>query len=70
MSKVITFDKGSKRRLNQVRWKLIELVSLALLAIVMFTMSLFVMLWELRDEHPYQTPTTNPKIRNGDATQP
>ena len=25
MSKVITLDKGSKRRLGQIRWKLVEI---------------------------------------------
>ena len=32
MVKVITFDKGSKRRLKQIRWKVGEIVSLALLS--------------------------------------
>lgn len=42
MPKVITFDKGSKRRLKQIRWKLVEMFSVALLAVFAFAVSLLV----------------------------
>ena len=70
MSKVITFDKGSKRRLAQIRWKLFEILSLALLAIFVFAMSLLVMFWELRHVHPNGEPTKAPQIRNTEPTEP
>jgi hypothetical protein len=70
MSKVITFDKGSKRRLGQIRWKLFELYSLALLAIFVFVMSLLVMLWELRHVHPHREPSKVPQIRNTEPVEP
>jgi hypothetical protein len=62
MSKVITFDKGSKRRLSEIRWKLTEIFRLTLLAVFVFALSLVVMLWELEHEHPNDLPKT-PQIR-------
>jgi hypothetical protein len=70
VSKVITFDKGSKRRLSQIRWKLIELFSLALLAAFVFALSLLVMLWELQHEHPNLAPTNTPEIKHAEPTRP
>ena len=70
MSKVITFDKGSKRRLGQIRWKLFEIFSLVLLAILVFAMSLLVMLWELRHVHPAREPSKVPQIRDTEPDEP
>jgi len=70
MPKVITFDKGSKRRLGQIRWKLFEIFTLALLAIFVFAMSLLVMLWELRQVHPHREPSKVPQIRNTEPAEP
>jgi len=70
MPKVITFDKGSKRRLGQIRWKLFEIFSLALLAVFVFAMSLLVMLWDLRHVHPHHEPSKGPQIRNTEPVEP
>jgi hypothetical protein len=70
MSKVITFDKGSKRRLAQIRWKLFELFSLALFAIFAFAMSLLIMWWELRHVHPRREPDKAPQIRHTEPGEP
>lgn len=70
MPKVITFDKGSKRRLGQIRWKLFELFSLALFGIFVFAMSLVIMLWELRHVHPQREPSKTPQIRNTEPGEP
>jgi hypothetical protein len=70
MLKVITFDKGSKRRLGQIRWKLFEIFSLALLAILVFAMCLVVMLWESRHVHPRREPSRVPQIRNTEPVEP
>ena len=70
MSKVITFDKGSKRRLRQIRWKLIEIFTLALLAILIFATSFFVLMWELQHEHPHREPSKVPEIRNTEPAEP
>jgi len=70
MPKVITFDKGSKRRLSHIRWKLIEVFSLMLLAIFVFGMSLLVMLWELRHVHPHREPSKVPQIRDMEPAEP
>ena len=70
MPKVITFDKGSKRRLKQIRWKFFEVFSLALIAILLFGMSILAMLWELDHEHPHSEPTKTPQMRNAEPTQP
>ena len=70
MSKVITFDKGSKRRLKQIRWKLFEIFSLVLLAILGFAVSILVLLGQLDHEHPHSEPTKVPQIRDAKPTQP
>jgi hypothetical protein len=70
MSKVITFDKGSKRQLKQIRWKLFEIFSLALLMVLLFAASILVLLWELEHEHPRSEPTKVPQIRDAEPTQP
>ena len=70
MSKVITFDKGSKRRLGQIRWKLFEIFSLALLAILGFAVSILVLLWQLEREHPHSEPTKAPQIKNAEPAEP
>ena len=70
MSKVITFNKGSKRRLNEIRWKISEVFSLALLAVLVMAMSVFVLLWELQREHSRSEPTKAPQIRDAEPTLP
>jgi hypothetical protein len=70
MSKVIPRGKGSKRRLGQIRWKLFEIFSLALLAILVFAMSLLVMLWEVRHVHPAREPSKVPQIRDTEPAEP
>jgi hypothetical protein len=68
MPKVITFAKGSKRRLSQIRWGLLEVFSLVLLTVLVFALSLFVLMWELRHEYLPGEPTKGHQIR--DATRP
>jgi len=34
MSRVITFDKGSKRQMKQIRWKLREVISAVFLSLI------------------------------------
>lgn len=66
MSKVITFDKGSKRRLKQIRWKVIEVFSLLFLAFVVLLLSAFYVLWEVHREHPYPQPTKELQIEKSE----
>jgi NhaP-type Na+/H+ or K+/H+ antiporter len=68
--KVITFDKGSKLRLKEIRWKLVEVFTLALLAVFLFAMTIFVMMWELHDVHPDPAPTKVPQIRDAEPKEP
>jgi len=70
MPRVITLEKGSNRRLKQIRWKLIEVLSLAVLAVFVFAMSLLVMLWELRHARPHRWPSKVPQIRNTEPVEP
>lgn len=46
MSRVITFDKGSKRRMRQIRWKSHEVVSFVCLSLIVFALSVLLILWE------------------------
>jgi hypothetical protein len=61
MSKVITLDKGRKRRLKQIRWKLFEILSLVLLAVLGVAMGILAEMWELDHEHPHSEPTKTPR---------
>ena len=52
---VINFDKGSKRKMQQIRWRPLEIISLVLLLLVTLTITLMVCLWEIShdsDEPP------------------
>jgi hypothetical protein len=68
--KVIILNRGSKLRLKGIRWKLVEVFSLALLAVFLFAVSIFVMVWELHDVHPDPTPTKVPQIRDAEPKEP
>ncbi len=70
MRKVITFDKGSRRRLRQIRWKLFEIFSLALLAVLLFAATIFVLLCELDHEHPHREPTKGHQIKSAEPSEP
>ena len=47
MSKVITFDKGSKRRMRQIRWKLREVISLVALSLIVLGLGVLLAFWEV-----------------------
>jgi hypothetical protein len=66
--KVIILNRGSKRRLKEIRWKLIEVSSLALLAVFLLAVSLLVMMCETHDVHPDPAPTKVPQFRDAEPT--
>jgi len=68
MSKEITFDKGSKRRLKKIRWKPREVFSFVLVAIFVLVMSIFVLLWEVDHERPHSEPIKVPQVREAQPT--
>ena len=70
MVKVITLDKGSKRRLKQIRWRAGEILSLALLSLLMIAAVALAILWEMHREHPLSEPTKNPQIREAEPSSP
>jgi hypothetical protein len=47
MSRVITFDKGSKRRMRQIRWKLREVLSLVALSMIILALGVLLSFWEV-----------------------
>jgi hypothetical protein len=47
MSQVINFDKGSKRRLRQIQWKISEIISIILLSFAILILGVLLALWEL-----------------------
>jgi hypothetical protein len=49
MSRVINFDKGSKRRIKQIRWNHLEIASAVLLSLTMIILCMFFALWEPSD---------------------
>ena len=55
--RVINFDKGSKRRLRQIRWKYFEVISLGLLFLVMIiTLALALVCLVSHDSNEPRTP--------------
>ena len=50
MAKIITFDKGSKRRIRQIRWTRLEIISAILLSLVLAFVCVLVLLLELSHE--------------------
>jgi NhaP-type Na+/H+ or K+/H+ antiporter len=68
--KVITFDRGSKRRLKQIRWKIGEIASLAFLVILVAATIIVVLLWELNRTHPYSEPPPHPQFKDARPTDP
>jgi hypothetical protein len=70
MAKVITFDKGSKRRLRQIRWKSGEILSLALISLAMIAAVALAILWEMHQEHPLTEPIKDPQIREAEPSSP
>ncbi len=70
MPRVITLDKGSKRRLKRIRWKLAEFLTLIFLAILIVGASALALVWEIHHEHPYSEPTKDPQIRDAQPSGP
>ena len=56
MSRVITFDKGSRRRMKQIRWKLREVISAVSLSLIVLGLCALLALWEV--SHYSETPRT------------
>jgi hypothetical protein len=70
MPKMITFDKGSKRRLKQIRWKINEIITLALFTLLAIAATSLAVLWELRHTHPYSDPPKAPQIKETEPSEP
>jgi len=60
MSRVISFDKGSKRRIRQIRWKIHEISSAALLSLIILLLGVLVAFWEVSH---YSGESRTPQIR-------
>ena len=56
MSRVITFDKGSKRRMKQIRWKLREVIGAVFLSLIVLGLCALLALWEV--SHYSEAPKT------------
>lgn len=59
MSRVITLDKGSKRRMNQIRWKLREVISAVFLSLIVLGLCALVAFWEVSH---YSEPPRTPQV--------
>ena len=70
MARVITFAKGSKRRLKRIRWNFRDIASLTFLATIMVWVIMATLLWELRHEHRFPESPPRPQIRDSEPIQP
>jgi len=61
MSRVISFDKGSKRRIKQIRWNQFEATSAVVLAVILISLCLFFAIWGPSD---YSDQSQNPAFRD------
>jgi hypothetical protein len=62
VARVINFDKGSKWRLRQVRWKRHEIVSAVLLFLILTVLCLWFALRESYHDH-YSDPPKTPQAK-------
>ena len=62
MSKVITFDKGSKRRMKQIRWKLRDLIIAVLVSLIVLGLGVMFALWEVSHYEPYSDAPKAPQV--------
>lgn len=69
MPKIITLDKGSKRRLKQIRWTAGDILSLALFSLLMFAACGLALVWELHHLHPLSEPTKDHQIREAEPSR-
>jgi hypothetical protein len=51
MSRAMYFDKGSKRRVRQIRWRRLELATAILFALGATILSIYLALW--MSTHPF-----------------
>ena len=54
--RVINFDKGSKRRIQEIRWTRFEVLSAVLLSLVILILAVFILLGEVADYSPLSRP--------------
>lgn len=54
--RVISFEKGSKRRMRQIQWRPIEIAGLALIALFTLTIAGFFVFWEITHD-PFEPDT-------------
>lgn len=62
MSRVITFDKGSKRRIKQIRWKLREVISAVFLSLIILGLGVLLAFWEV-SHYPVEPKTPHVDAR-------
>jgi hypothetical protein len=62
MARVISFDKGSKRRLREIRWKYHEVVSAALLLLILMAVVVWFALFQEAHER-FIDPSPTPEIK-------
>jgi hypothetical protein len=58
---VISFDKGSKRRIQDIRWKRHEVIGIVSLSLITIFLGCWLALQEVSDwYHPPRTPEVKP----------
>jgi hypothetical protein len=62
MSRVITFDKGSKRRMNQIRWEFHQVLGAVLISLVILGLCALLEIWEVSR---YSEPPKSPQVKAG-----
>lgn len=62
MSRVITFDRGSKRRMRQIRWKLREIISLVAVSLIVLGLCVLFAFWEVSHYSAYSAPAKRPHV--------
>lgn len=65
VARAISFDKGSKRRLREIRWKQREVISAALLFLILMALVVWFALSEETNERFIDPPKT-PEIKEVD----
>ena len=54
--RIITFDRGSKRRIQEIRWRPLQILSAILLLLIAITLCIVLAFWEV--SHYFDQPKT------------
>jgi hypothetical protein len=62
--------QGKQAAAQQIRWKIGEIITLALFTLFAIAVTALAVLWEIRDTQPYSDPPKAPQIKETEPIDP